>query len=85
MRRPGGTPARNDALGADVIAGDALMLWSTRRVRCAVLTPEPVGVELEAAGWTALDAFRWTDGDTVLGWPMAHATMERRRRRNGAA
>lgn len=72
-------------MGAAVIAGDALALWSTRRVRCAVLTPDAVGVALAAAGWTALDSWRWTDGDTTLGWPMALATMERRARRDGAA
>ena len=38
-----------------------------------------------AAGWAALDSWRWTDGDTTLGWPMALATMERRARRDGAA
>jgi len=54
-------------MGAAVIAGDALALWSTRRVRCAVLTPDAVGVALAAAGWTALDSWRWTDGDTTGG------------------
>jgi len=64
----------------------ALALWATRSTRRRVLTPEPVGVALAAAGWTALDAFRWRDVDgTVLGWPMALATMERRARRDGAA
>jgi len=55
-------------------------------VRCAVLTPEPVGVALAAAGWTALDAFRWADEDgTALGWPLALAAVRRRARRDGAA
>jgi hypothetical protein len=69
-----------------VIAGDALMLWSTRPLRRRVLTPEPVGVELEAAGWTALDAWRWRDEDgTALGRPLALAAVRRRARRDGAA
>ena len=67
------------------MTGDAVALWQTRPLRRRVLTPEPVGDALAAAGWTALDAWRWTDGDTVLGWPMALATMERRQRRDGAA
>lgn len=68
------------------MTGDAVALWATRRVRCAVLTPEPVGVALAAAGWTALDAFRWADEDgTALGWPLALAAVRRRARRDGAA
>jgi len=72
-------------MGAAVIAGDALALWSTRRVRCAVLTPDAVGVALAAAGWTALDAWRWADEDgTALGWPLALAAVRRRARSEAA-
>lgn len=39
-----------------MIAADALALWSTRTVRCAVLTPEPVRVE--APQWGDLFAAR---------------------------
>lgn len=63
----------------------ALALWSTRSTHRRVLTPEPVGVELEAAGWTAVDAFRWRDVDgTVLGWPLALAAVRRRARSEAA-
>ncbi len=65
---------------------DAIALWRERPLRRRVLTPEPVGVELEAAGWTALDAFRWADEDgPALGWPLALAAARRRARRDGAA
>ena len=66
--------------------GDAAMaLWSTRRVRCAVLTPDDVGLELAAAGWVAVDAYRWRDLDgTVLGWPLALAAVRRRARSEAA-
>lgn len=50
MRRPGGTPARNDALGADVIAGDALMLWSTRTLRRPMRLPDAADVLTLLAG-----------------------------------
>ncbi len=55
------------------MTGDAIALWRERPLRRRVLTPEPVGVELEAAGWTA------------LGWPLALAAVRRRARRDGAA
>lgn len=67
------------------MTGDAVALWRERPLRRRVLTPDAVGVALAAAGWTALDSWRWTDGDTVLGWPLAYSTMERRQRRDGAA
>lgn len=63
----------------------ALALRATRSTRRRVLTPEPVGVALAAAGWTAVDAFRWRDVDgTVLGWPMALAAVRRRARSEAA-
>ncbi len=71
-----------------MIAATVAALWGSRRVRCAVLTPEPVGVALAAAGWTALDDWRWRDpedADAVLGWPLAYSAMQRRARRDGAA
>jgi len=68
------------------VTGDAVALWRERPLRRRVLTPEPVGVALAAAGWTALDAWRWRDDDgTVLGWPLAMAAVRRRARRDGAA
>lgn len=61
----------------------ALALWATRSTRRRVLTPEPVGVELAAAGWTAVDAWAWRDPEDggVLGWPLAMAAVRRRARR----
>ena len=68
-----------------MIGPAAMALWSTRRVRCAVLTPDDVGIALAAAGWVADDAFRWRDeGGDVLGWPLAMAAV-RRRARSGDA
>ncbi len=62
--------------------GDAAMaLWATRAVRRRVLTPDAVGEVLAAAGWVAVDAYRWRDEDgTTLGWPSAVACVERRAR-----
>ena len=68
-----------------MIGPAAMALWSTRRVRCAVLTPDDVGIALAAAGWEADDAFRWRDeGGTVLGWPLAMAAVRRRARSEAA-
>ena len=68
-----------------MIAADAMALWSTRTVRRRVLTPEPVGDALAAAGWTAVDAWAWRDVDgTVLGWPLALAAVRRRARSEAA-
>lgn len=67
------------------VTTDALSLWNTRRVRRFVLTPDDVGEVLAAAGWVAVDAYRWTDGDETLGWPMALAAVKRRARQDGVA
>ena len=67
-----------------MIGPAAMALWSTRAVRRRVLTPEDVGELLAAAGWEAVDAYRWTDGDAVLGWPLAMAAVRRRARSEAA-
>jgi hypothetical protein len=67
------------------VESDALTLWSTRRVSCRVLTPEHAGEALAAAGWVAVDAYRWRDEDgAVLGWPLAMAAVRRRARSEAA-
>jgi hypothetical protein len=71
------------------VESDALALWSTRPVRRPVrrrvLTPDDVGEVLAAAGWVAVDAYRWRDEDgTVLGWPLALAAVRRRARSEAA-
>jgi hypothetical protein len=65
-----------------VIGTAAMALWSTRRVSRQVLTPDDVGEVLDAAGWSAVDAYRWRDpiDRAVLGWPLAMAAVERRAR-----
>lgn len=68
-----------------MIGPAAMALWSTRAVRRRVLTPDAVGEVLAAAGWAAVDAFRWADVDgTVLGWPLAMAAVRRRARSEAA-
>ena len=82
-RRPHRPGAREGAVGAPGgVHGRALACpgvpLATRQVRCAVLTPDAVGTALAAAGWAAVDAFRWRDeGGAVLGWPLAMAAVRR--------
>ena len=85
-RRPHRPCAWEGAVGAPgPLPGRALACpgvpLATRRMSRRVLTPDDVGTALAAAGWTAVDAFRWRDeGGAVLGWPMAMAAVERRAR-----
>lgn len=49
------------------------------------MTPDDVGEVLAAAGWVAVDAYRWRDEDgAVLGWPLALAAVRRRARSEAA-
>ena len=54
-------------------------------MRRRVLTPDDVGEVLAAAGWVAVDAYRWRDEDGAeLGWPLAMAAVRRRARSEAA-
>ena len=74
---PGGVPGRASACPGVPLATRRV----SRRVIRQMLTPDDVGTALAAAGWVAVDAFRWRDeGGAVLGWPLAMAAVERRAR-----